>query len=134
MRKLFTAAALAGSMALTGLALAPAQAASATAQATSAAAGAWGKYYSANQRAYTYGKTWKAHGKVYTTWYGKESGPKRGYVWFRYEYRNGKTGKHFYRWNGSYKHTWSKRNIKKLYTYTCWGAAGKYCGPVHRVY
>lgn len=66
----------------------------------SATAGAWGKYYSANKRAYIYDKT----------------------------------GKHFYRWNGSYKHTWSERNIRKLYTCTCWCAAGKYCGPVHRIY
>lgn len=135
MRKMLAAAALAGSMTVTGLALAPAaQAAPATTQATSASAGNWGKYYSSNKKAYTYGKTWKFNGKVYTKWYGKEFTSKRGYVWFRYEYKNGKTGKHVYRWNGSHQHTWSKRNIKKLYTYTCWGGAGKYCGSVHRIY
>ncbi|TXK35822.1 hypothetical protein [Nonomuraea sp. C10] len=137
MRKVFAAAALAGSMALTGLALAPAaQAASApaTTQAASATAGTWGKYYSSNRKAYTYGQTWKSGGKVHTKWYGKESTSKHGYVWFRYEYKSGKIGKHFYRWNGSHKHIWSKRDIKKLYTYTCWGGPTKHCGAVHRIY
>jgi len=140
MRKVLAAAAFAGSIALTGLAVAPAaQAAPATASVTASvthatSAGNWGKYYSSNKKAYTYGKTYKFGGKVYTKWYGKEFTAKRGYVWFRYEYRNGSTGKHFYSWNGSAKHTWSKKNIKKLYTYTCWGGKFKYCGSVHRIY
>src|ERR1700754_273406 len=87
MRKVFAAAALAGSIAVTGLAVAPAaQAATApaAAAATATSAGNWGKYYSSNHKAYTYGKTWKQNGKVYTKWYGKEFSPKHGYVWFRY--------------------------------------------------
>ncbi|MGI5268970.1 hypothetical protein ACQEUU_07465 [Nonomuraea sp. CA-218870] len=136
MRKIIAAAALAGSMTVTGLALAPAAQASAAPAATqaSATAGTWGKYYSSNKKAYAYGKTWSFKGKVHTKWYGKEFTSKHGYVWFRYEYKNGRTGKHFYRWNGSTGHTWSKSNIKKLYTYTCWGGATKYCGSVHRIY
>ncbi|TMR91942.1 hypothetical protein [Nonomuraea basaltis] len=137
MRKVLAATALAGSIALTGLAVAPAaQAATATQTAASTATtmGNWGKYYSSNKKAYTYGKTWKKNGKVYTHWYGKEFTPKNGYVWFRYEYSNGGTGKHFYSWNNSENHTWSKKGIKKLYTYTCWGGKFKYCGSVHRIY
>jgi hypothetical protein len=137
MRKVLAATALAGSIALTGLAVAPAaQAATTTRTAASAATsmGNWGKYYSSNHKAYTYGKTWQKSGKVYTHWYGKESTKKKGYVWFRYEFHNGGGGKHFYGWNGSYDHTWSKGGIEKLYTYTCWGGPTTYCGPVHRIY
>ncbi|MFC4111465.1 hypothetical protein [Nonomuraea zeae] len=141
MRKVLAAAAFAGSIALTGLAVATAaQAATTTQSAAQSAAqtatsmGNWGKYYSSNHKAYTYGKTWKKNGKVYTHWYGKEFTPKKGYVWFRYEYGNGSTGKRFYSWNGSYNSTWSLKGVKKLYTYTCWGGKFKYCGSVHRIY
>ncbi|MGW0478578.1 hypothetical protein [Nonomuraea sp. NPDC003214] len=137
MRKIFAATAIAGSLAATGLVLAPAataQASPATSVQAASSAGAWGKHYSSNKKAYTFGKTWKAGGKVFTKWYGKEFTAKRGYVWFRYEYKNGRTGKHFYGWNGSQVHTWGKGNIKKLWTYTCWGGAAKYCGAAHRIY
>ncbi len=136
MRKIFAATAIAGSLAATGLALAPASAqasATVTVQAASSA-GNWGKYYSSNKKAYTYGKTWKSGGKVYTHWYGKETTSRKGYVWFRYEYKSGQTGKHFYGWNGSHDHTWSKRNIKKVWTYTCWGGKFTFCGSAHRIY
>ena len=138
MRKILAATALAGSMALTGLAVAPA-AQAATAGATevttsTTSAGNWGKYYSSNKKAYTYGKTWKSGGKVYTHWYGKEFTSKQGYIWFRYEYNSGRTGKHFYGWNGSHDHTWSKRDIKKVWTYTCWGGKFSFCGSAHRIY
>ncbi|SEG99693.1 hypothetical protein SAMN05444920_113289 [Nonomuraea solani] len=137
MRKVLAAAALAGSFALTGLAVAPAaQAATSATSATQATSsmGNWGKYYSSNKKAYTYGKTWSKGGKVYTHWYGKEFTPKKGYVWFRYTFKNGGSGKHFYAWNGSYHHQWSLKGIKKLYTYTCWGGKFKYCGGQHRIY
>ncbi|MEW9546748.1 hypothetical protein [Nonomuraea sp. NPDC050783] len=137
MRKLFAATALAGSLAVTGLAMAAPAAQAATAGAQTAATSAssvhsWGKYYSSNRKAYTYGKTWKKGNRVYTHWYGK-SHAKRGYVWFRYY--SGGSWHSFYRgWNGSHHEQWSQPGIKKLYTYTCWSAPKKYCGPVHRIY
>jgi hypothetical protein len=137
MRKVLAAAAFAGSIAITGLAVAPAAQAATTTQSaaqTATSMGNWGKYYSSNHKAYTYGKTWKQNGKVYTHWYGKEYTPKQGYVWYRYEYKNGSTGKRYYSWNGSYDAIWSLKGIKKLYTYTCWGGKYTYCGPVHRIY
>ncbi|MEU0568377.1 hypothetical protein ABZ297_23735 [Nonomuraea sp. NPDC005983] len=42
----------------------------------------WGKLYSSNRKAYTFGSTYASHGEVYTKWYGKESTPKLGYVWW----------------------------------------------------
>ncbi|WP_043623483.1 hypothetical protein [Nonomuraea candida] len=137
MRKVFAATALAGSIALTGLAVAPAaQAAPASAGATRAGAslGGWGTYHSGNQKAYTFGKTFRSGGRVHTHWHGKEFSPRKGYVWFRYEFKNGGTGKRFYGWNGSYQHKWSIKGIKKLYTYTCWGGKATFCGPSHRIY
>ncbi|MEQ4714975.1 hypothetical protein [Nonomuraea sp. B19D2] len=133
MRKILAAAALAGSIAVTGLAVAPAaQAATATASTTTSIS-KWGKYYSSNHKAYTYGMTWKKNGKVHTHWYGKEFTPKKGYVWFKY-YSGGSWHKFVEDWDGSYHATWSKRGIKKLYTYTCWGSPSTYCGSVHRIY
>ncbi|MGN9836506.1 hypothetical protein ACTMTI_00155 [Nonomuraea sp. H19] len=136
MRKFLAAAAFAGSIAVTGLAVAPAaQAATATqsAAATATSVSNWGKYYSSNHKAYTYGKTWKQNGKVYTKWYGKESTPKKGYVWFKY-YSGGSWHKFYRGWDGSYNETWSKKGVKKLYTYTCWESPRKYCGASHRIY
>ncbi|MFI7127701.1 hypothetical protein ACIBQ1_18520 [Nonomuraea sp. NPDC050153] len=133
MRKMLAAATLAGSIAVTGLAVAPAAQAATATQSTVTSISSWGKYYSSNHKAYTYGKTWKKNGKVYTHWYGKESTPKKGYVWFKY-YSGGKWHKFVQAWDGSYQATWSKFGIKKLYTYTCWGGAFKYCGPEHRIY
>ncbi|MEU4509920.1 hypothetical protein AB0G05_10520 [Nonomuraea wenchangensis] len=135
MRKMFAAAALAGSIAVTGLTLAApaAQAATQTTASTASSVKSWGKYYSSNRKAYTYGKTWKSGSRVYTHWYGKESTPKKGYVWFKYY--SGGSWHSFYRgWNNSYHETWSQPGIKKLYTYTCWGGPTKYCGPTHRIY
>ncbi|MFC7041230.1 hypothetical protein ACFQKO_60105, partial [Nonomuraea rubra] len=65
MRKTLTIAALAGSMAVTGLALSPAAAQAATPAATTAGASTvtlvkWGKFFSGDRKAYTYGKTWNA--------------------------------------------------------------------------
>ncbi|MEV4069571.1 hypothetical protein ACGFJC_16825 [Nonomuraea fuscirosea] len=140
MRKILAAAAIAGSVTVAGLAAAPAaQAATSTAGSTASSTaaagsqGSWGKYYSSNHKAYTYGKTYKSYGKVYTHWYGKEYSPKYGYVWFKY-YAGGKWYKFSHRWNGSYDTTWSGKGIKKIYTYTCWGGKYKYCGPSHRIY
>ncbi|GAA1758960.1 hypothetical protein ACBR40_32775 [Nonomuraea sp. AD125B] len=133
MRKLFAAAALAGSIAVTGLTLAAPAAQAATSQTTASSVKSWGKYYSSNRKAYTYGKTWKSGGRVYTHWYGKESTPKKGYVWFKY-YSGGNWHSFYRGWNGSYHETWSQPGIKKLYTYTCWGGPTKYCGPTHRIY
>ncbi|MEU8364853.1 hypothetical protein AB0C27_53455 [Nonomuraea sp. NPDC048882] len=142
MRKILAAAAIAGSVTIAGLAAAPAaQAATSTAASTvsstataiAGSQGSWGKYYSSNHKAYTYGKTYKYGGKVYTHWYGKEYSPKYGYVWFKY-YAGGKWYKFSHRWNGSYDATWSGKGIKKIYTYTCWGGKSKYCGPSHRIY
>ncbi|MFG1707091.1 hypothetical protein ACFLIM_28245 [Nonomuraea sp. M3C6] len=136
MRKVLAAAALAGSLAVTGLAVAApaAQASTATATATQATRfNDWGKYYSSNHKAYTYGKTWKQNGKVYTKWYGKEFSPKHGYVWFKY-YSNGSWHQFYREWNGSYNETWAKGGIKYLDTWTCWGGKFKYCGPKHRIY
>ncbi|MFB4282957.1 hypothetical protein ACBJ59_47190 [Nonomuraea sp. MTCD27] len=136
MRKVLAAAAFAGSIAVTGLAVAPAaQATTATTTATQATGsmGSWGKYYSSNNKAYTYGKTYKSGKKVYTRWYGKEYSPKYGYVWFKY-YSGGKWHKFYRKWNGSYDKTWSGKGISKIYTYTCWGGKDKYCGSAHRIY
>jgi hypothetical protein len=141
MRKILAAAALTGSLAA-GLALTAPAAQAATATATAAAPAAtqtapvakWGKFYSKNKKAYTYGYTWKSKGKVYTKWYGKESTPKAGWVWFRYELHGGGGGKFALKWDGSHSATWSKKGIKKLYTYTCWGGKFTYCGKVYRIY
>ncbi|MET8867727.1 hypothetical protein ABZW11_32755 [Nonomuraea sp. NPDC004580] len=135
MRKILAATALAGSMAITGLAVAPAaQAAPVTAGATQASsAGGWGTYYSSNHKAYTYGKTFEKGGKVYTHWYGKESTSKSGYVWFRY-YSGGKWHTFYRPWNGKHHGSWSGKGIKRIYAYTCWGGKSKSCGSVHRIY
>ncbi|MEO3874869.1 hypothetical protein ABGB18_39300 [Nonomuraea sp. B12E4] len=132
MRKVLAAAALAGSVAVTGLAVAPA-AQAATATTAGASIGNWGKFYSSNHKAYTFGKTWKQNGRLYTKWYGKEFSPKHGYVWFRY-YSGGSWHKFSRGWNGSYSETWSKGGIQKLYTYTCWEGRFKYCGAPRRIY
>jgi hypothetical protein len=133
MRKFLAAAALTGAIAA-GLAVAPTAAqASTTTAAAQQVVNNWGKYYSNNHKAYTYGQTWKSHGKVYTHWYGRESTPKHGYVWYKY-YSGGSWHKFYRDWNGSYNETWSKLNIQKLYTYTCWGSPSSYCGKVYRIY
>ncbi|MGW0802124.1 hypothetical protein [Nonomuraea sp. NPDC002799] len=134
MRKILAAAAVAGSMALTGLAVAPAAQAATVTTASSASTSNWGVYHSSNNKAHTYGKTWKKNGKLYTHWYGKESTSKKGYVWFRYTYKSGGGSKRVYSWNGSANAQFSLKNVKRLYTYTCWGGQFKYCGSEHRIY
>ncbi|MEV0196405.1 hypothetical protein [Nonomuraea sp. NPDC050691] len=137
MRKLIATAALAGSLAA-GLALtAPAaQAATATTATASQSTSVhkWGKFYSKSHKAYTYGYTWKSHGRVYTKWYGKESTPKSGWIWFRYEFKGGGGGKFSRPFDGSHSETWSKKGIKHVYTYTCWGGKFNDCGKVYRIY
>jgi hypothetical protein len=134
MRKILAAAALTGSIALTGMAVAPA-AQAATATTSSASTAGWGKYFSSNGKAYTHGNTFKSSGKVYTHWYGvdKKFG-KKGYVWFWY-YKNGSWSKKVYSFDGKTgRNTWSARGIKKMYTYTCWGGAHNNCGGKHWIY
>ncbi|MBF8192366.1 hypothetical protein ITP53_43140 [Nonomuraea sp. K274] len=134
MRKVLAATALTASIAFTGLAVAPAAQAATAGTATQATSiGNWGKYYSSNHKAYTFGKTWRLNGKVYTKWYGKEFSPKRGYVWFKY-YSGGSWHKFSRDWNNSYSEIWSKSSITKLYTYTCWGGKFTFCGAAHRIY
>lgn len=131
MRKFLVAAAIAGSVA-TGLALSPA------AQATTdtSSSGSWGNYFSSNGKAYTYGKTYKSGGYVHTYWYGKEkfAGDKKyGYIWFEY-YKNGSWHKFYRHWDGKGSDHWFQKDIKKIYTYTCWSSPSKYCGGKHRIY
>ncbi|MDR8408792.1 hypothetical protein MTP10_08575 [Nonomuraea sp. 3-1Str] len=138
MQKLIAAATLAGSLA-TGLALAAPAAQAATTTATAGAARSapvhkWGTFYSKSHRAHSYGYTWKSGGRVYTKWYGKESTPKSGWIWFRYEVKGGGGGKFVRQWDGSRSETWSKKGLARVYTYTCWGGKFNDCGKVYRIY
>ncbi|WP_327087690.1 hypothetical protein OIE66_36010 [Nonomuraea sp. NBC_01738] len=133
MRKFLVAAALTGAVA-TGLSAAPAAQA---ATDTTASSTNWGNYFSSNGKAYSYGRTYKSGGYVHTYWYGKEKfgGDKKyGYVWFEY-YKDGSWHKFSRFFNGKGNDHWSKRDVKKIYTYTCWGSTPfKYCGGKHRIY
>jgi hypothetical protein len=142
MRKTFAIAALAGSMAFTGIALSPA--AQATTQATTTAGSAtasatnftvtWGTFFSSDRKAYTFGKTWKSGGKVFTTWHGVDKvGGKKGWVWFEY-YQNGSWHKFNRSWDGEVVGRWSGRGIKKVYTFTCWAGKFDNCGRKYRIY
>ncbi|GIH75060.1 hypothetical protein [Planobispora longispora] len=140
MRKTLTTAALAGAMALTALTLGPAAAQAAAQPAAQPAASAattvvkWGKFFSGDRKAYTFGKTWKAHGKVYTKWYGVDRvGGKKGWVWFEV-YRNGGWHKFNKSWDGKTVGTWSGHGIEKVYTYTCWAGKFENCGKKYRIY
>ncbi|MEV0380452.1 hypothetical protein [Nonomuraea sp. NPDC050643] len=139
MRKTLAIAALAGSMAVTGLALSPAAQATTQSAAQAATAGtqsygSWGKFFSSDRKAYTYGKTWKSGGKVHTKWYGVDkSGGKKGWVWFEY-YQNGGWHKFNKSWDGKVVGSWSGRGIKKVYTYTCWAGKFDNCGKKYRIY
>ncbi|MGW3346416.1 hypothetical protein ACWDA3_24155 [Nonomuraea rubra] len=139
MRKTLTIAALAGSMAVTGLALSPAAAQAATPAATTAGASTvtlvkWGKFFSSDRKAYTYGKTWNAGGKVFTKWYGVDKvGGKKGWVWFEY-YQNGSWHKFNKSWDGKVVGAWSGKGIKKVYTFTCWAGKFDNCGKKYRIY
>jgi hypothetical protein len=139
MRKTFAIAALAGSMAVTGLAVAPAaQAATQTSTTASTASTAtivkWGKFFSSDRKAYTYGKTWKSNGKVFTKWYGVDKfGGKKGWVWFQV-YKNGSWHKFNHAWDGKKVGAWSGHGIGKVYTYTCWAGKFDNCGKKYRIY
>ncbi|TMR94726.1 hypothetical protein [Nonomuraea basaltis] len=138
MRKTLALATLAGSMAVTGLALTPAaQAATQTATAATQSTTTtvkWGKFFSSDGKAYTYGKTWKQGGKVYTKWYGVDKvGGKKAWVWFEF-YQNGSWHKFNKSWDGKVVGAWSGRGIKKVYTFTCWEGKFDNCGRKYRIY
>ncbi|AQZ68487.1 unnamed protein product [[Actinomadura] parvosata subsp. kistnae] len=140
MRKTLATAALAGSMAVTALALSPAVAHAATPTATTTTAAStvtvvkWGKFFSSDRKAYTYGKTWASHGKVFTKWYGVDRpGGKKGWVWFEY-YQNGSWHKFNKSWDGEVVGAWSGKGIKKVYTFTCWAGKFDNCGKKYRIY
>ncbi|UBU12658.1 hypothetical protein [Nonomuraea gerenzanensis] len=138
MRKTLTIAALAGSMAVTGLALGPAAAQAATQTTTTTASTVtvvkWGKFFSSDRKAYTYGKTWASGGKVFTKWYGVDKvGGKKGWVWFEY-YQNGSWHKFNKSWDGKVVGAWSGKGIKKVYTFTCWAGKFDNCGKKYRIY
>lgn len=141
MRKTLAAAALAASMAGTVIALAPAAQAAAQPQATVTAASQstgstkhWGKFFSADRKAYTFGKTYKKHGVVYTTWHGVDKvGGKRSWVWFEV-YQGGAWKKFNRSWDGKVTGSWKGAGIKKVYTYTCWAGKFDNCGKKYRIY
>ncbi|MEV5895997.1 hypothetical protein [Nonomuraea fuscirosea] len=133
MRKTFAIAALAGSMALTGLALSPA-AAQASTTTTTHAGTSWGKFFSSDHKAYTFGKTWKSHGKVFTKWYGVDKvGGKKGWVWFEV-YQGGHWKRFNKSWDGEVVGAWSGRGVEKVYTFTCWAGKFDNCGKKYRIY
>lgn len=138
MRRTLTTMALVGSMAITGIALTPA-AQAATQSATTVAtttqsAGHWGKFFSSDRKAYTFGKTYKHGGSVFTKWHGVDKvGGKRGWVWFQY-YKNGGWHKFNRSWDGKKTGAWGGRGIKKIYTYTCWAGKFDNCGRKYRIY
>ncbi|MFG1704433.1 hypothetical protein ACFLIM_14680 [Nonomuraea sp. M3C6] len=136
MRKALAIATLAGSMAVTGIALTPAaQAATHTTTASqSSTGGNWGKYFSSDRKAYTFGKTWKSGGKVFTKWHGVDNrGGKKGWVWFEY-YQNGRRHTFNKSWDGRVVGSWSGRGIERVYTFTCWAGKFDNCGHKHRIY
>ncbi|MEO3806087.1 hypothetical protein [Nonomuraea sp. B1E8] len=129
MRKTFAIAALAGSMAVTGLALTPA-----AAQATTHTATNWGKVFSSDGKAYTFGKTWKSGGKVFTKWYGVDkAGGKKGWVWFEV-YQGGHWKRFTKAWDGKVAGAWQGHGITKAYTFTCWAGKFDNCGKKYRIY
>jgi hypothetical protein len=129
MRKTFAIAALAGSMAVTALAVAPA-----AAQASSYSTTSWGKFFSGDGRAYTFGKTWESGGKVFTKWYGVDRrGGEKGWVWFEV-YRNGHWKRFNQAWDGRVAGAWQGHGIRKVYTFTCWAGKFDNCGKKYRIY
>ncbi|WP_246089870.1 hypothetical protein [Nonomuraea deserti] len=129
MRKALTVSALAGSMAVTGLALAPAAAQASTHSTTS-----WGKFFSSDHKAYTFGKAWKSHGKVFTKWYGVDKrGGKQAWVWFEV-YQNGHWKRFNKAWDGQVAGAWRGHGIEKVYTFTCWAGKFDNCGKKYRIY
>ncbi|MEO3789164.1 hypothetical protein ABGB14_03085 [Nonomuraea sp. B10E15] len=145
MRKTLAIATLAGSMAVTGIALTPAaQAATQSTSSTTVSTtvpttgasygGSWGKFFSSDHKAYTFGKTWKRHGKVHTKWYGVDKrGGKKAWVWFEV-YQNGHWKKFNRAWDGKVAGSWSGRGITRAYTFTCWAGKFDNCGRKYRIY
>ncbi|GGS81388.1 hypothetical protein ACFFV7_11200 [Nonomuraea spiralis] len=130
MRKTLAIAALAGSLAastaVTALAAAPA------AQASTVVS--WGRFFSSDHKAYTFGKTWKSGGKVFTTWHGVDKpGGKKAWVWFEF-YQNGGWHKFNRSWDGKVTGSWNGRGVSKVYTFTCWAGKFDNCGDKHRIY
>ncbi|MGP3955269.1 hypothetical protein ACTWPT_04680 [Nonomuraea sp. 3N208] len=132
MRKTLAAVTLAGSMAVTALALTPAaQAATHSASTTTVS---WGKFFSSDHKAYTFGKTFNHRGAVHTTWYGVDKvGGKKGWVWFEY-YKNGSWHRFNHSWDGKATGSWKGHGIKKIYTFTCWADKFDNCGKKYRIY
>ncbi|MFC4113286.1 hypothetical protein [Nonomuraea zeae] len=134
MRKTLAIATLAGSMAVTGLALTPAAQAATQTASQSASSKSWGKFFSSDHKAYTFGKTWKSGGTVFTKWYGVDKvGGKKAWVWFEF-YKNGSWHKFNRAWDGKVTGSWSGRGIKKVYTFTCWAGKFDNCGRKYRIY
>ncbi|MEV4110479.1 hypothetical protein [Nonomuraea sp. NPDC049695] len=130
MRKALATIALAGSMAITGVAMTPAAQAATQSHSTVN----WGKFFSSDHKAYTFGKTWKSGGKVFTKWYGVDKvGGKKGWVWFEY-YQNGGWHKFNRSFDGKVVGAWQGRGIKKIYTFTCWAGKFDNCGRKYRIY
>ncbi|MCK2220149.1 hypothetical protein MF672_041085 [Actinomadura sp. ATCC 31491] len=138
MRKTLAMATIAGSLALTGLAVAPAAQATTAGAQQAATAGTgvhtWGRFFSSDHKAYTFGRTWKQGGKVYTKWYGVDKpGGKKGWVWFEY-YSKGSWHRFNHAFDGKVVGTWSGHGIKKIYTFTCWAGKFDNCGKKYRIY
>ncbi|TMR25656.1 hypothetical protein ETD86_00575 [Nonomuraea turkmeniaca] len=129
MRKTLAAVTLAGSMAVTALALTPAAQA-----ATSTGTISWGKFFSSDHKAYTFGKTAEHGGGVHVKWYGVDKvGGKKGWVWFEY-YKNGSWHRFNHSWDGKVTSGWKGHGIKKIYTFTCWAGKFDNCGKKYRIY
>jgi hypothetical protein len=141
MRKTLAATLLAGSMAVSAIALAPgAQAAAQTGTTVTAASQTvgsihdWGKFFSSDRKAYTFGETGKRNGIVVTKWHGVDKvGGKRAWVWFEF-YKDGAWHKFNRSWDGKVVGSWSGRGIKKVYTFTCWAGKLDNCGRKYRIY
>ena len=139
MRKTLAATLLAGSMAVSALAFAPgAQAATQAGTAVSAVSTGsvhnWGKFFSSDRKAYTFGQTGKRNGIVVTKWHGVDKvGGKRAWVWFEF-YKNGGWHKFNRSWDGKVVGSWSGRGIKKIYTFTCWAGKLDNCGHKYRIF
>ncbi|MEV0195229.1 hypothetical protein [Nonomuraea sp. NPDC050691] len=135
MRTTLAAAALAGSAAITGLTLSPAaaQATPRTATQSAATGVSWGKFFSSDHKAHTFGRTVKHGGKVHTTWHGVDmAGGKRAWVWFEV-YQNGHWRTFDHSWDGKTTGVWSGRGITKVYTFTCWAGKLDNCGRKYRI-
>ncbi|NUW33192.1 hypothetical protein HTZ77_17390 [Nonomuraea sp. SMC257] len=132
MRTTLAAAALAATAAITGLTLSPTTAHATTTSATTGVV--WGKFFSSDHKAYTFGKTVKHGDKIRTTWHGVDKpGGKRAWVWFEI-YQNGHWRSFNHSWDGKTTGVWSGRGITKVYTFTCWAGKNDNCGRKYRIY